>query len=60
MNWICYFQVKNPMTYFIREMNRLAEKFNMVDTYFTNPHGLMQKKNKSSAYDVGLLALQLL
>lgn len=48
------------MTYFIREMNRLAEKFNMVDTYFTNPHGLMQKKNKSSAYDVGLLALQLL
>jgi len=41
-------------------MNRLAEKFNMVDTYFTNPHGLMQKKNKSSAYDVGLLALQLI
>ncbi|EAS04236.3 D-alanyl-D-alanine carboxypeptidase family protein (macronuclear) [Tetrahymena thermophila SB210] len=53
-------KVKNPITYFIKEMNDFAEKLNMQDTYFTNPHGLMHKKNKSTSYDVGLLSYYLI
>ncbi|KAL4454327.1 hypothetical protein ABPG74_012284 [Tetrahymena malaccensis] len=53
-------KVKNPITYFIKEMNYFAEKLNMQDTYFTNPHGLMHKKNKSTSYDVGLLSYYLI
>ncbi|KAL4500476.1 hypothetical protein ABPG72_003427 [Tetrahymena utriculariae] len=53
-------KVKNPITYFIKEMNNFAEKLNMQDTYFTNPHGLMHKKNKSTSYDIGLLSYYLI
>ncbi|EGR27823.1 hypothetical protein IMG5_188490 [Ichthyophthirius multifiliis] len=55
-----YKKVRNPIMYFIREMNRQAQKFSMFDTYFTNPHGLVHKKNRSSAYDAGQLSLQMI
>jgi len=45
----------NPAQVFIREMNKLALKLGLKSTNFTNPHGLSEKGNKSTATDLGKL-----
>ena len=42
---------------FIREMNRVASSLGMGNTEYKNPHGLSVRKNKSTARDVGTLAV---
>jgi len=47
--------VKDPMRYFINEMNEMAENMNLTQTFFNNVHGMSLKLNISSAYDIGLM-----
>ncbi|CAD8154356.1 unnamed protein product [Paramecium pentaurelia] len=51
---------KNPLIYFIQEMNNKARELRMSQTTYANPHGLNNKNNVSSAYDVSKLCNQLL
>lgn len=46
------------ITAFIREMNRNAKSLQMSNTYFDSPHGLANKNNKSTAYDIAKLCLE--
>ena len=36
---------------FINEMNRVAKELDLMCTFYTNPHGLISKSNKSTAID---------
>lgn len=45
---------------FIDEMNRLAQALGMRRTTFTNPHGLPDRGQVTTAYDLALLTLALL
>lgn len=48
---------------FVKQMNEKAKELGMKSTHFYNPHGLPEKgdrDNKSSAYDLAILACQLL
>jgi len=48
---------------FVEKMNIRAKELGMTSTHFYNPHGLPDKNgknNKSSAYDLAILACQLL
>ncbi|CAK58030.1 unnamed protein product (macronuclear) [Paramecium tetraurelia] len=47
--------VNNPAQYFVAEMNATAQKLGLSNTYFTNPHGLANRLNRSTAYDVAKL-----
>ncbi|CAD8088345.1 unnamed protein product [Paramecium sonneborni] len=51
---------KNPINYFVQEMNNKAKDLKMTQTTYANPHGLNNKNNLSSAYDVAKLCNQLL
>ena len=48
-------KVSNPIRYFIREMNYMAQSYGMSNTYYANPHGLASKYNRSTAADIGRL-----
>lgn len=37
-------------------MNRVSKQLKLTSTHYTNPHGLMHKGNRSSAFDVSKLA----
>lgn len=41
---------------FIEMMNRKAKELGCTDTHFSNPHGLWQKDNYSTPYDLFLIA----
>ncbi|KAL4446490.1 hypothetical protein ABPG74_001231 [Tetrahymena malaccensis] len=43
------------MKFFVKIMNQEAQKLQMRNTQYTNPHGLSDKGNKSSAIDYGKL-----
>ena len=43
------------LDFFVRCMNRLAVKLGLAKSCFSNPHGLADKGNKSTAADVGRL-----
>lgn len=46
----------NPsISRFIQEMNKNAKKLKMMNTHFDSPHGLPNKNNKSTAYDMAKL-----
>lgn len=46
----------SPKIYrFIQEMNKNSQKIGMLNTIFDSPHGLINKFNKSTAYDIALL-----
>lgn len=51
---------KNPVSYFIQEMNRKARDLRLSNTSFANPHGLNNKNNFSSAVDIARLCNELL
>jgi len=36
---------------FLQEMNKLASKVGLTDSFYANPHGLMNYMNKSTAFD---------
>jgi len=46
----------SPVKEFVKEMNKLAKKFGLKNTYYANPHGLSEKGNRSTAADLGKLA----
>ena len=41
---------------FIIKMNNLAQDIQLSNTAYVNPHGLNNKNNKSTAYDVAMLS----
>ena len=43
---------ENGIASFIELMNMYAKKFGMQDTTYSNPHGLADTRNKSSARDI--------
>ncbi len=45
---------------FVALMNREAERMGMKSTHFSNPHGLPDKDNYSTAYDLSILAINLI
>mmetsp|Transcript_1840 Transcript_1840/g.1729 ORF Transcript_1840/g.1729 Transcript_1840/m.1729 type:complete len:197 (-) Transcript_1840:488-1078(-) len=51
-------EIKNPVRYFLREMNRTAKELGMTNTHFANPHGLINKYNRSTARDMGILTCE--
>ena len=55
---IVYDHKHNPVKAFVREMNKQVQRFRLKDTQFTNPHGLSDKGNHSTSYDIGTLAYQ--
>lgn len=46
------FKLRSPISSFCIEMNRWCRVFNMNDTSFANVHGLNNKQNRSTAYDM--------
>ncbi len=49
------------MFVFVKEMNRTAvSTFHLKSTSFTNPHGLADKGNHSTAFDIAMLAFNAL
>ena len=47
---------KGKMKYFVQEMNRYARALGLESTNFSNPHGLSDSNNKSTASNVGKLS----
>lgn len=47
-----------PVFRFIQEMNKNARDLGMENTKFDSPHGLPNKNNKSTAYDIAKLWLE--
>lgn len=45
---------------FVNMMNKRAKELGCVDTHFSNPHGLDEDDHYSSAYDMALIAAELL
>jgi len=45
---------------FVKKMNKYAKKLKLKNTNFANPHGLPNKSNLSSAYDMFLLSSRLI
>jgi len=41
--------------FFLEEMNKTAERMGLKHTMYDSPHGLSNKQNISSAYDVSKL-----
>lgn len=50
-------QAKDPLIRFVAEMNRTADKLEMKNSRFTNPHGLPDRQHYSSANDLFRLAM---
>ena len=40
---------QNPIKVFVKEMNKWARQFHLKSTKFSNPHGLADKGNHSTA-----------
>jgi D-alanyl-D-alanine carboxypeptidase len=54
-------RTNNPMSIFVKEMNKTAvSSFHLKQTSFTNPHGLADKGNHSTAFDIAMLAFNAL
>lgn len=47
--------VSGSVKEFVNNMNKMAEKLNMTNTYFTNPTGLYDEKQYTTAQDIFLL-----
>ena len=48
-------KVSGSATGFVYQMNKKAKELGMLDTTFTNPHGLDDAHHRSTAYDMALL-----
>ena len=49
-------QCKTYIDLFVKQMNKTASKLGLINTLFTNPHGLADRGNKSTAEDIGRLS----
>ena len=49
-------QLLHPVNLFIRTMNENAKAIGLKDTHFSNPHGLADDFNRSTAFDVAILS----
>ena len=49
--------LKSSFAYFIEAMNQKAAELELIDTHYSNPHGLSHSNNLSSAYDVARLCI---
>lgn len=47
---------KNPISYFVSEMNQKSKELRLSNTLFHNPHGLSRPNNYSTAYDMAILS----
>ena len=45
----------NPVQEFVKEMNKTAQKIGLKNTSYSNPHGLSEKSNRSTVFDLGKL-----
>lgn len=43
---------------FVNMMNSMAQKLNLKNTHFANPHGLDQESHYTSAYDLALITIE--
>lgn len=59
MNHLAEQQV-TPLAIFVKEMNRFTKSFHLKNTKFTNPHGLADRGNRSTAFDIATLAFNAL
>lgn len=48
--------ISDSVRYFLNEMNKVAKDHRLYNTQFANPHGLMNRFNKSTASDVAKLS----
>ena len=55
-----FWNLANPSSYFISEMNSYTEVLGLYNTFFSNPHGLSISVNKSTAYDMAVLSCEAL
>ena len=53
-------QQVTPIAIFVKEMNRFTKSFHLKNTKFTNPHGLADRGNRSTAFDIAMLAFNAL
>jgi D-alanyl-D-alanine carboxypeptidase (penicillin-binding protein 5/6) len=53
-------QVKDPIKYFLYLMNKTAADLELKNTYYANPHGLVNTDSYSTACDQAKLTFQLL
>jgi D-alanyl-D-alanine carboxypeptidase len=53
-------KVKNPVKYFLDLMNQIAGEFDMSNTFYANPHGLINQHSHSTAADQAKLTFQCL
>lgn len=53
-------QTSSPINVFVKEMNRFVKHFHLKNTRFTNPHGLADKGNRSTSFDIAVLAFNAL
>ena len=52
--------VSGSVDAFCDEMNRMAKELGLVQTHFTNPHGLDDEEHYTTAYELALIARSLL
>ncbi|KAL4441658.1 hypothetical protein ABPG74_021590 [Tetrahymena malaccensis] len=45
-------KAKDAIKCFLKEMNRVAKDLKLTNTKYSNPHGLVNKSNRSSALDI--------
>lgn len=45
------------MARFVKEMNKLSKTLSLKNTSFSNPHGLSDKGNRSTASEIGKLSV---
>ncbi|EAR94141.2 D-alanyl-D-alanine carboxypeptidase family protein (macronuclear) [Tetrahymena thermophila SB210] len=45
-------KAKDAIKCFLKEMNRVAKDLKLANTKYSNPHGLVNKSNRSSALDI--------
>lgn len=45
----------NPLQNFVNKMNQLAKQLNLEKTFFSNPHGLSNPNNRSTAKNIAIL-----
>lgn len=50
-----FFKDSKSISRFLKEMNSNAKRLKMTNTNFDSPHGLANKNNISTAYDIALL-----
>ena len=48
--------IKSSTSLFVKKMNNMCHKMHLKSTCYTNPHGLADKANHSTAYELACVA----